>query len=207
MTQHTPKIEPPIDPDGIGGVFEGLRSILEDPLLQSFYWIAGIILAVFAVLSLRQQARHTAGNFLFQLSGRFEDLEISRKEIYNNIFSPVLRSVAKDFGGLDRPSQEEKIKEACRDKLKIFHDQQTEEWDRWILYLDFFETLGLAVKRKYIPLEVVVDMYKGPIYDVDLIFTLFIKDWGKKLHVEEGLYGNLLDLITATKKHAGSIRK
>ena len=63
-------------------------------------------------------------------------------------------------------------------------------------YWGFYETVGLMVRKKYIPFKDAYSLYKGPLVEIDRACTDFIGDWQSEAHIPSGLYENMLGLAS-----------
>lgn len=177
--------------------WETVTWFLADWRLEPLYWLAGIILAFFALLTIRQHTRHTRASFLLQVTNRFENLTEGRDAAYG-VLLPIVQQIYNSNDKID-PKKEEKIRVSCGAELKILRNTHDKKYEQCLVYLDFFETLGIAVKNRYIPLSVIVQMYEGPIFDIERVFSHHIADWQSEGGTRKGLLEHLLFLIRKSK--------
>ena len=176
--------------------WETVTWFLADWRLEPLYWLAGITLAFFALLTLRQHTRHTRASFLLQVTSRFETLTEGRNAAHG-VLSPIILEIYNPNDQIDQ-QKEEQIRVRGGTELQKLRDGRHKNYEKCLLYLDFFETLGIAVKNRYIPLSVIVQMYEGPIVDLERVFSHHIADWQREGGNREGLLEHLLFLIRKT---------
>jgi hypothetical protein len=93
-----------------------------------------------------------------------------------------------------------KLKECFKD---ITTDLQKNGYERYRIMmrtLNFFETVGQLVKRRYVLLADIGGLFRGPILDAGVVCVLHINDRQNERTVAPGLYENALFLISEIEK-------
>jgi len=170
-----------------------------DSWFEVFYWGTGALIAVIALVALRQRVSQARANFLLQLFERWESLSEPRKKM-----NAKYDAIKKDFFKEQAEFQDQQVLKDLREECKLHVDRMRTKnkplYDQLIQYIGFFEAAGVMVRNRYIPLGIIIQLYKGPIFDVDVMFQLHIKEWQKRKGVPPGLFRNLLYLIKRTRR-------
>ena len=170
-----------------------------DSWLEVFYWGTGALLAVMALIAFRQRVSQARATFLLQLFERWESLSEPRKKMHAKY-----EAIKKDFFKEQAEFQDQQVLENLRVECKIHVDRMRTKnkplYDQLIQSLGFFEVAGVMVRNHYIPLRIIIQLYKGPIYAVDVMFRLHIEEWQNRKGVPPGLFENLLYLIKRTRR-------
>ncbi|MGO9401296.1 MAG: hypothetical protein ACLP19_26160 [Xanthobacteraceae bacterium] len=81
-------------------------------------------------------------------------------------------------------------------------EQKDPLFSKFITYVSFFELLGMYVKNGYVPLRDVMQMYKGPILEIEIVWQRFSKTWEQEAHVPPGLFEHAIFLMKMTRTRA-----
>lgn len=84
-------------------------------------------------------------------------------------------------------------------RLRSLRENKADEFYYFVYYVSFFETLGTYVRNGYIPMRDVMQLYKGPLLDLEIASIEFIKEWQDEAHMADGLFSNALYLMSRTK--------
>ena len=61
--------------------------------------------------------------------------------------------------------------------------------------VNFFEIVGQMVSRKYVSIDDIDGIFRGPILDIEMAFTKHIHERQNEKGVPQGLYANALSLF------------
>ena len=105
--------------------------------------------------------------------------------------------------GVKDAAREVKLRAACKEKIDALRadDKEVDLYEQFFTYLAFFETVGLMVRKRYVPLQDVVLLYKGPIFDIDIVFRHHLEEWQQHGNIPKGLLENVLFLIKWTRRY------
>lgn len=156
--------------------------------LQASAWVAAVGGAVLALLTLWRQLSQARASFLLELEKQWESVSKARREMIKEL-DAVRKSVT---GGGNRYAKTQK---AATVRLKWLRENEYDNFYLLFSYLGFFETVGLMVRKGYIPLRDMIDLYKGPIHDIDVFFVDYVREWQKEPVMKEGLYEHTKYLI------------
>ena len=190
-------------------VFEGLEYALSGWLgdaaalgaaswLEVFAWLATLLIALAALISLRRQSLQSQAGLLFNLSTRWHEISKERNSVYSFIVE-IQRNTQKEHGGVKYVHQVPLIRNGCHAKTRELKLQNSPVLSDLVIYLDFIETLGLYVRNGYIPYKIAVQLYKGPILDLEVASSGFIADWQETAHMPPGLFEHALYLMKRTR--------
>lgn len=163
------------------------------------YWFGGALIAVIAVAALRQRTRQARATFLLHLYERWEALEDPRRQTYV-IYKTLRDEVLRDHSDLEDKHRIEKLRSTCKDRVQEIERSDQETYHAFVAYLIFFETIGLFVRNDYVPLRDMLELYKGPILEIDIMFCDHINEWQKRANTPDGLLRNVLYLIRRTRR-------
>ena len=158
--------------------------------MQAFYWSGGALLAFFAWRALKQRVYQARASFLLQLYEEWCKMEIIRFKIYR-LREEISKEVLRDTSDYEDEHRMEQLRTRWKIHIDAVKKDDKDQYTQFLTYLCFFENVGLMVRRGYVPLSDIVQMYKGPILDVGNMFTLHIQDWQKRADVPDGLFENL----------------
>jgi hypothetical protein len=153
-------------------------------------------------MALRQRAKQARATFLLSLDERWAELKEQRHQMFN-----FRRNMGDDVDranpGVKDAAREMKLRTACKEKIEELRDDPDEIhlYQQFFNYLAFFETVGLMVRKRYVPLRDVVMLYKGPIFDIDIVFREHLEEWQQHGNVPKGLLENVLFLIKWTRRY------
>jgi hypothetical protein len=165
--------------------------------LEALTWVAVVGAVLCSAISLRHQTLQTRATLLLSLYDHWEDLSQQRWE-FERLFDTVKTDVLDDpkINGLQPSHQREALRTRFTEEIKkLVEDKHNKLIPDLVDYLNFFETIGHYVRRRYIPFKVVRSLYKGPILQVDIVFRDAIKEWERYEHVHPGLFGNAVSLM------------
>ena len=115
-------------------------------------------------------------------------------------FTATQQDVRQRHSSLQEKYQIEKMREEFQKKLAALRDQSDNQmFLQFTAYVGFFEVLGMYVKNGYLPLRDVIQIYKGPILAIDIVWRDFIKTWEKEAQVAPGLLEHAIFLMDATR--------
>ncbi|MCH8262618.1 MAG: hypothetical protein IIA77_06170 [Proteobacteria bacterium] len=170
-----------------------------DVLIKIFPYFCTLLLVGCALFTLLRNARQGHATFLLQLDARWENMEGHRKAVFE-LRNAHFKNVMSDHSSLSDCHRIKKLRDRYKEAIKDKADNDPETFRKFIIYLGFFETVGLMVQKKYMPFNEVLRLYKGPILDIDLMFIDYIKDWQMHADVEEGLFENIIYLVKKVRR-------
>jgi hypothetical protein len=167
--------------------------------LQAFTWVATLVAAFIAGLALRRNSLQSRATLLLTLYKSWEELAPQRRE-FLAFFTATQQDVRQRHSSLQEKYQIEKMREEFQKKLAALRDQSDNQmFLQFTAYVGFFEVLGMYVKNGYLPLRDVIQIYKGPILAIDIVWRDFIKTWEKEAQVAPGLLEHAIFLMDATR--------
>ena len=101
------------------------------------------------------------------------------EKIRNKIYwlrEEISKEVLRDHSDYEDDHRMEQLRTRWKLHIDAIKKDDKDQYIQFLSYLCFFENLGLMVRRSYVPLRDIIQMYKGPILDVGIMFTLHIKD-------------------------------
>jgi len=158
-----------------------------------------LISAAVAIFQLRRNVMQSRAAFLLELETKWDRIEASRK-LARKMRDIVRKTVFKEFPDKKDAEQEKQLRNAYSKYLKCLKKDYPEEFANLTEYWGFYETVGLMVRRRYIPFEDVYLLYKGPLIGIDRACAVFINEWQNEAHIAPGLYENMLYLAQAVAK-------
>jgi hypothetical protein len=166
-------------------------------------WIATLAIALFAAVSLRRQSLDGRAAFLLTLYERWNDLDDSRKE-FAALTKEVRDEVRTNHGGLQEKHQIQHLRSTALRKLsEIQQDTNPAQQVRFrylMSLLSFLEMLGTYAKNRYLPIRDIVQLYKGPILQAEVMFSDFIAQWQQDAHMPPGLFRYALYVMRRVKQ-------
>jgi hypothetical protein len=174
-------------------------------LLEIFPYVSTFLLAGCALIALLRNTAQGHAGFLLQLDSRWEALQSQRDKVVG-LIDQATKEVFLQHATLSDCHRVEKLKERLKQDIIDLESTSITTYRELVVYLGFFETVGLMVRNKYIPLNEIIRLYDGPINDIDIVFTEHIAEWQKKVSVSDGLFENMLYLIKEIK-HEKYLRK
>lgn len=161
--------------------------------LEALFWLAAIATAIVAVIQLRHQALQGRATLFLSLYQKWEALSPERRTFYDFYKRVGQRVLKKNFGTKDRENAD-KLRVAFTAELEKLKSNDPMMTD-FVAYLNFFETIGTYVRKRYIPMREVRALYKGAVLEIDTVFRGAIGSWERQSQVAEGLFGNATALM------------
>jgi hypothetical protein len=175
---------------------------------EIWYWRFQIILvliiattAVFGGCQLFMLQNQSRAQFLLELDRRFEDIEMRecRAEI-----EKLNREMNDEINGahayLTDNAKIDKIRALSVEKIRDFRVNDRDRFTKLMRLANFFETVGLTVKQKYVSLDDIDRLFRGPILHVDKFLRGFINEWQNEMGMPNGLYEHALFLADEIAK-------
>ena len=169
--------------------------------LQAFTWLATLFAAFFAGIALRRNSLQSRAALLLNLHKLWEDLADNRR-VFSEFCNTVRRETVHKYARLQEKHQTEQMRKDFQTKLAELRDQRDPKFLQFTSYLSFFEILGMYVRNGYVPLRDIMQVYKGPIFAVDIAWRDFIKTWETEAHVAPGLFEHATFLMRITRIRA-----
>jgi len=154
------------------------------------------IIAVYALVTRSKQARAT---FLLQLDIRWEGLFEQRKW-HATLFDKIEKEVSTEYPQLEAIRKKEVISEKIAKILDDLLKNDIDTYRNFIHLGGFFEIVGLMVDRKYVSLEDIAGLLKGPIILFEETFRNHIDARKHEEKMPEGLFEHASSLAEKTKK-------
>ena len=173
---------------------------LNDPSCENINWIqalAGIgvvFAAIVGLIALWQKTNQARASFMLQLDDHWEEIRESRT-LLDTELNKVKKSLPKDVNDLEDKFRILEIKKRCLKHIKKLRKDRYDDFRVMLQYLDFFESMGLMVRRGYIPISDMISLLRGSLDQVDLMFGGFIPEWQKEMGLKDGLYEHAWFLI------------
>lgn len=175
-----------------------------DSWLQVIYIVAAALAAVVAILQLRKNVLQSRASFLLQLDRQWDQLKPQRKS-FTDIRLKIRARILPNFADKEDSVRDTELRKAYKAHFDKMFKENIDDFADLCEYLSFFETIGLMVRKGYLPFKDVYLLYKGPILEIERGFTDFIIEWQKDAHMPSGLYENLL-MVTRRTKRASEMR-
>jgi hypothetical protein len=166
--------------------------------LQAFTWVATLVAAMIAGIALRRNSLQSRATLLLSLHKTWEDLEQPRRD-FDGFFRAIRNEVVQKHADLQEKYQREYMRTEFQNKLAQLRDSRDPQFSQFISFISFFEILGVYVKNGYLPLRDVLQIYKGPILTIDVVWRDFIKAWEKEAHIPPGLLEHAIFLMDMTR--------
>jgi len=167
--------------------------------LQAFTWVATLLAAFIAGVALRRNSLQSRATLLLTIYKTWEEFAPQRSE-FLAFFAATRQEILQRHSDLQEKYQIEYMRAEFQKKLAALRDQtDNKTFLQFTAYVGFFEILGMYVKNGYIPLRDVLQIYKGPILTIDIVWRDFIKTWEKQAQVPSGLLEHAIFLMDATR--------
>lgn len=184
-------------------VYHVIVDAVEHPNLEVLSWLAQLIIVIAVIATAlvarsqlkemsvfrKQRLRILNATLLMELDNRWDSTEMqaSRK-----IFREMKDHLEETVGAANPVAGDHKrielAKQAWSNALKEKRKNSIDEYSQLMAICGFFETVGLMVKRQYIMTEDVVDLFKGPMVNIETCFGGHIEDLGNETGMPHGLY-------------------
>jgi hypothetical protein len=162
--------------------------------LQALTWIAALIAVFLAGISLRRNSLQSRAALLLNLYKAWDDLAEQRKGFFG-FYNSGRHDVLLRHVDLQPTHQMEYMRGEFRNRLAELRKQNDPQFQQFTEYVEFFEILGMYVKNGYVPLRDVLQLYKGPILMIDVVWRNFIREWEKESHVPRGILEHAVFLM------------
>jgi hypothetical protein len=171
-------------------------------ICQIVLTIVAVVTAVFAAVQLWIGTRIYQATLLLELDARWDSQELrdARK-----LFAKMGEDITKIVSNAN-PLANDGAKEALlrAEWTKVLRDMRTQseaEYLKLIGWCGFFETVGLMVKRRYISRSDIIDLFEGPLVDLDRTFRNHFEEREKEMGVPAGLFEHALLLSKSALKN------
>jgi hypothetical protein len=178
--------------------------------LHAFTWIATLIAAIIAGVaaivagvSLRRNTLQNRATLILALYNAFGELAKQRRD-FAAFHQQILRQGTQDNPKLKGRAKIEKIRLMFHEDLLKLKQQDDPRFIEFTAYVSYFEILGIYLKNGYVPMRDIVQIFKGPILDVNNSWRQFIATWQKEPDMEKGLLENaifLMDMMRVRASH------
>src|ERR1700722_175719 len=189
---------------------DGYFTIIEHPRSEYVFWwsqaalfvvlLVGVVIAYFELRTLSRQAKAT---LLLELDRRFEGPELSAvRRALQGIRDGAVIAVGQAHPAAGDGERATQIRAEC---LRVITDMRTHPPDNYsqlLSFMGFFETVGLMVRRRYVVIEEIDELFRGPILAIDLHFRDHIAQREQETGVPVGLYRHALNLADQVRLRA-----
>jgi hypothetical protein len=169
--------------------------------LQAFTWVATLVAALIGGVALRRNSLQGRATLLLNLHKIWEDLA-DKRQAFSEFFNVIRRETIRKCPNLQEKHQTEQMRKDFQVQLAALRDARDPKFSQFTSYLSFFEILGMYVKNGYVPLRDVMQVYKGPIFSIDIAWRDFISAWEKEAHVPSGLLEHAVLLMKMARARA-----
>jgi len=174
----------------------------EPEFLERASWLCQILLtviaaigAIFAGVQLRIVRQVSQATLLLELDARFDSSEMRQaRNQFATVSEDVEKVVAANHPLANDVAKREHAAQLWKETLGLLRTDNEATYLKLIGWCGFFETVGLMVKKGYLSEEDVLDLFKGPLVDLDKAFRLHIEERGKETGVPNGLFEHALSL-------------
>jgi hypothetical protein len=177
--------------------------------LEIWYWCSQVILcliafgtAIFAGIQLRvirrsrlETLKTAKATFLLELDRRWDSAEmIQTRERFVRLRDDVKKKVSSE-NAVENPEERRRVmQEEFHKSLSPMKEINYKEYLSILRMCGFFETVSLMVKREYVDRRDIIDLFRGPMEQIDMCFPKHIKECQKEVDVTPGLYEHALSL-------------
>ncbi|MGD0418637.1 MAG: hypothetical protein ABSA68_03490 [Xanthobacteraceae bacterium] len=190
-------------------MFIGLEKLLTDwfgnaaaigavSWLQALTWVAAVVAAVVAVVALRRNSLQARATVLLNLHRTWEGLANDRRDL-SDFVRATKHDVTHKHAGIQERHQVEHLRNEFLAKLTELREAKDPKFTKFVEYVAFFELVGMYVKNGYIPLRDAMQMYKGPILDIEIVWQRFAKKWQEEAHIPPGLFEHAIFLTKVAR--------
>lgn len=166
--------------------------------LQAFTWVATVVAALIAGMALRRNSLQNRATILFNLYKSWEGLAEQRKK-FTAFYELTRRKIMSEHHAKREQDQVEEMRREFKTKLNSLRAADDPIFTEFVLYICFFEMLGLYTKNGYLPLRDVMQAYEGPLLAVNIAWRDFVAAWEKEPHVPPGLLEHAVFLANAAQ--------
>jgi hypothetical protein len=190
------------------GIPSMLDFLTDRGIVELSFWWAGVAMpfaTVLAILYARKQltviANQAQATLLLDLVEKWNSEKMHEsKSSFTETESKVKSDIYSQHHGLSDKEVMNKLKERFRGVIDDLEKTDIQKYFTMMRMMSFFETVGKLVRRRYVALDDVDGLFRGPILDVGVAWVLHIKDKQKEKGVPPGLYENALFLISEIEK-------
>lgn len=170
--------------------------------LEVCYWLSqmalpfiaalGVWLAVYQLRAIKKQAKAT---FLLELDRRFEDDQMSEaRQLLHDNLTQIKARVGERHNIANDKERMGRVRLEFAELLKTWQKAEYERYSKIMRFVSFFETVGVMVEQKYVDMDAIDGLLRGPIAHVDLCFRLHIQERQNETGMPDGLYKHALGL-------------
>lgn len=175
-------------------------------VLLPFVTVGAIIYARAQVVEAKQNteiiAKQAKATLLLSLEEKWNSADMrAAKKCFVEKKNTVDSDIHKTNSNLNDSAIEEKKCDKFKTLLReLYRDEPFGSYTTLMSMVGFFELLGLLVKRKYVDIKDIADLFGGPILDVGRYIAPHINERKTERGVPNGLFENALYLVDETKK-------
>jgi hypothetical protein len=172
-------------------------------IAEPLFWWAGIMLPfvtfgaiVYARAQVTVIAKQARATLLLDLIDKWNNAEMqAAKKVFQEIDKHARDIVFAANSQLDGPATMEKLQTHLYGEITELSNKEPEKYHVLSRLMNFFETAGMLVKRGYVSIDDIDGLFRGPIIQTGLMFTVHIEEKQKEKGIPPGLYENALFLI------------
>jgi len=166
--------------------------------LQAFTWVATLVAAMIAGVSLRRNSLQNRATLLLNLYKSWNDLAQPRDD-FSQFYQTIQQRVIQQNSNLQEKYQRDQMRIEFEKELTSLRDNDNTKFSKYYEYLIFFELLGVYVRNGYIPVRDVIQIYDVPIRSIDIAWRRFIAAWERQIQVPSGLMEHAIFLMDMTR--------
>lgn len=149
----------------------------------------------------RQRVRIANAQLLMELDNRWDSIEMLRaRSIFNAMKEAISAQVGTNNPRVGDDARKDLVQLAWQAALQAKRTNVPNEYRRLMSICGFFETVGLMVHKDYIMIDDVLELFLGPVVDIERCFGGHIEDLAKEAGVPDGLYRHALILSEQAAK-------
>jgi hypothetical protein len=173
-----------------------------------FFWagvvmpIATVLVILYARAQVKTIAKQAQATLLLDLLDKWNSEEMKKaKVIYLTIVPDIKVAKFQEHANLNDQDSMNKLKDHFKTIIdKLFNEDRLGDYVTLMQMMNFFESIGMLVKNKYIPFADMDALFRGPIIDASRLFVLHVEGRQNEKGAAPGLYENALFLFSKTEK-------
>ncbi|PZR92475.1 MAG: hypothetical protein DLM68_02120 [Hyphomicrobiales bacterium] len=166
-------------------MFDFLTDIFKNrETAELLFWWAGVALAILTVVALifagvqaKIIAKQAKATLLLDLVDKFNSKEMfEAKKLFVDTTSKERKGIFSQYSNLPDKEVLTKLKEHLKVVMDGIHNTEDRtNYSTLMRILSFFELVGLLVRRRYISLKDIDELFRGPILEAGTAFARHIK--------------------------------
>lgn len=177
---------------------------------QLFIVVIAIAAAIVALRQLgemsryrRQRLRIANAQLLMHLDNRWDSHDLHNSRLsFRAMRNAIHAKIGSENPRVGDAERKNLMKQEWANNLREKRANDPEGYSRLMAMCGFFETVGLMVQREYIQIDDVLELFLGPIIDIDMCFGGHIAELEKEMGTPVGLYKHALNLSRQAARRA-----